>query len=98
MTKSNNKGGITNNKNLSFSKEGYIIIFVDKENQNRKGTKMSTITKEVALGKVEKISTVSDKIRKLNELGFARADIGRMLGKRYQHVRNVLEGDKIKKS
>jgi antitoxin component of MazEF toxin-antitoxin module len=40
------------------------------------------------------IKTVSDKIRALNQAGFARAEIARFLGKRYQHVRNVLEGDK----
>ena len=37
--------------------------------------------------------TVSDRIRALNAAGVARADIARFLGKRYQHVRNVLEGD-----
>jgi hypothetical protein len=39
--------------------------------------------------------TVSDKIRALNEAGYPRADIARVLGKRYQHVRNVLEADKL---
>lgn len=38
-------------------------------------------------------STVSDKIRALATAGYPRADIARFLGKRYQHVRNVLEGD-----
>ena len=38
-------------------------------------------------------ATVSDKIRALSAAGVARADIARFLGKRYQHVRNVLEGD-----
>jgi len=38
-------------------------------------------------------STVADKIRALAGAGVARADIARFLGKRYQHVRNVLEGD-----
>jgi hypothetical protein len=37
--------------------------------------------------------TVSDKIRALSRMGHTRADIARMLGKRYQHVRNVLEAD-----
>ena len=37
--------------------------------------------------------TTADKIRALDGAGFARADIARFLGKRYQHVRNVLEGD-----
>ena len=31
--------------------------------------------------------------RALDAAGYARADIARFLGKRYQHVRNVLEGD-----
>ncbi|HZZ34488.1 MAG TPA: AbrB/MazE/SpoVT family DNA-binding domain-containing protein [Caulobacteraceae bacterium] len=38
-------------------------------------------------------ATVSDKIRALGAAGYARADIARFLGKRYQHVRNVLEDD-----
>jgi hypothetical protein len=39
--------------------------------------------------------TVSDKIRALAQAGHPRADIARALGKRYQHVRNVLEADKL---
>jgi hypothetical protein len=39
--------------------------------------------------------TVSDKIRALDAEGYPRADIARVLGKRYQHVRNVLEADKL---
>ena len=41
-------------------------------------------------------ATVSDKIRALDRAGYARADIARLLAKRYQHVRNVLEADKIR--
>lgn len=37
--------------------------------------------------------TIADKIRALSAAGVSRADIARFLGKRYQHVRNVLEGD-----
>lgn len=40
-------------------------------------------------------ATVSDKIRALDAAGHPRAEIARLLGKRYQHVRNVLEGDKV---
>lgn len=40
-------------------------------------------------------ATVSDKIRALDAAGFPRAEIARLLDKRYQHVRNVLEGDKV---
>jgi len=39
----------------------------------------------------------SDAIRRLDTWGYARADIARILGKRYQHVRNVLEGDRTAK-
>lgn len=39
------------------------------------------------------LETVSDKIRALDAAGYARADIARFLGKRYQHVRNVLVDD-----
>jgi hypothetical protein len=38
-------------------------------------------------------ATVAGKIRALAGAGLPRADIARFLGKRYQHVRNVLEGD-----
>ena len=41
-------------------------------------------------------ASVSDKIRALDAAGFPRAEIARLLGKRYQHVRNVLEGDKTR--
>lgn len=40
--------------------------------------------------------TVSAKIRALDAAGIPRAEIARLLGKRYQHVRNVLEGDKLR--
>jgi hypothetical protein len=43
---------------------------------------------------VQPHSTVSDRIRALDAAGVARADIAKFLDKRYQHVRNVLEGDK----
>lgn len=39
-------------------------------------------------------ATVSGQIRALARLGWSRAEIARALGKRYQHVRNVLEDDK----
>jgi AbrB family looped-hinge helix DNA binding protein len=35
-------------------------------------------------------STWADKMRALDSAGFKRADIAQFLGKRYQHVRNVL--------
>ena len=41
-------------------------------------------------------ASVSDKIRALAAAGYPRAEIARMLGKRYQHVRNVLEADRVK--
>ena len=41
-------------------------------------------------------ATVSDKIRALDRAGYPRAEIARLLAKRYQHVRNVLEADKIR--
>jgi hypothetical protein len=45
---------------------------------------------------VASAATVSDKIRALNEAGYSRAEIAKLLDKRYQHVRNVLEADKIR--
>ena len=44
-------------------------------------------------GLTEGLQTVSDKIRALNRAGFSRSEIARFLGKRYQHVRNVLVAD-----
>jgi len=41
-------------------------------------------------------ASVSDKIRALDRAGLNRAEIARFLSKRYQHVRNVLEADKLK--
>jgi AbrB family looped-hinge helix DNA binding protein len=43
---------------------------------------------------VDHLSKKSDKIRALAARGLARADIARLLGVRYQQVRNVLERDK----
>lgn len=42
---------------------------------------------------VDSNATVSDKIRALAQAGYPRAEIARLLGKRYQHVRNVLVDD-----
>ncbi|MFI4935853.1 MAG: AbrB/MazE/SpoVT family DNA-binding domain-containing protein [Caulobacterales bacterium] len=42
---------------------------------------------------VRPYATVAGKIRALAGAGVPRADIARFLGKRYQHVRNVLEDD-----
>ena len=47
---------------------------------------------------VKACTSVSGQIRLLNKAGMSRGDISRTLGKRYQHVRNVLEGDKIAKT
>ena len=44
----------------------------------------------------EHLRTTSDKIRQLDAEGVARADIARELGIKYQHVRNVLEQDKLR--
>lgn len=46
--------------------------------------------------KLAALEKVSDKIRLLDRAGMSRADIARKLGKRYQHVRNVLERDREK--
>jgi hypothetical protein len=43
---------------------------------------------------VRPYATVSDRIRALDAAGVPRAEIAKFLEKRYQHVRNVLEGDK----
>lgn len=39
------------------------------------------------------LTTVADQIRLLDGEGYPRAEIARILDKRYQHVRNVLERD-----
>jgi bifunctional DNA-binding transcriptional regulator/antitoxin component of YhaV-PrlF toxin-antitoxin module len=40
-------------------------------------------------------ATVSDNIRALDRAGYKRSEIAALLGKRYQHVRNVLVDDKV---
>jgi len=49
-------------------------------------------------GLVRQQTTVAGKIRALAAAGVPRADIARFLGKRYQHVRNVLEDDAAQRS
>lgn len=39
---------------------------------------------------MDEMKTVSSKIRFLDGLGWTRSAIAKQLGKRYQHVRNVL--------
>lgn len=51
-----------------------------------------TIDKMILL--TEGIHTKADKMRVLERSGYARADIARFLGVRYQQVRNTLEGDR----
>ncbi len=52
-----------------------------------------TIEQSKAVGLID---TVSGKIRYLDKQGYPRADIARALGKRYQHVKNVLDADVVK--
>jgi AbrB family looped-hinge helix DNA binding protein len=47
---------------------------------------------------VDHLARKSDKIRALAARGVARADIARLLGVRYQQVRNVLERDKAREA
>jgi len=50
--------------------------------------------KQVAAG----LPSVSARIRALRDAGFERTEIARFLGKRYQHVRNVLVQDEERKA
>src|ERR1700745_4473048 len=47
---------------------------------------------------VEHLPTTSAKIRALSAQGVARAEIARLLGVRYQQVRNVLEREKARET
>ena len=49
--------------------------------------------KQKMMNIVQGFSTVSDRVRALDQAGYSRGDIARFLGKRYQQVRNVLVGD-----
>lgn len=40
---------------------------------------------------LDKLPSISAKIRYLDKENFTRSDIAKVMGKRYQHVRNVLE-------
>lgn len=58
-------------------------------------TNTTVTTKEVGLTKVQQTkfegyTSTSQKIRYLDSLGWSRSNIAKQLGKRYQHVRNVL--------
>jgi hypothetical protein len=52
------------------------------------------MTIDMMISLTEGIATKADKMRVLERHGYARADIARFLGVRYQQVRNTLEGDK----
>lgn len=45
----------------------------------------------IDVSRYDHLTTVSAKIRQMAKDGYKRADIARSLGKKYQHVRNVLE-------
>ncbi len=49
-------------------------------------------------GDLDDLPTTSAKIRSLDAQGVPRADIARQLNIRYQHVRNVLESDRLKRA
>lgn len=52
----------------------------------------------IALGTTEDTrGSITKAIIQLTDIGFSRMEISKMLGKRYQHVRNVLEDQKLKK-
>lgn len=46
---------------------------------------------KVQLEQIAALPTTSAKIRYLNKEGYPRADIARILNKRYQHIKNVLD-------
>lgn len=56
---------------------------------------MNSLPEDVR-GVIDTLPTKSAKIRALDERGYKRADIARLLEIRYQHVRNVLEADRMK--
>lgn len=55
-------------------------------NQKKSTPKLSDSVKS----KLGQMTTTSAKIRYLTKEGYDRGDVARILGKRYQHVRNVL--------
>lgn len=58
-----------------------------------KTTKNAPNLTKTESAKLDELTKVSDKIRYLNTLGWTRGAIATKLGKRYQHVRNVLVED-----
>ena len=66
-------------------------------NLEERGTRMKD--RAAAIDRIVRSdATKSDRIRDLNELGLARADIARALGVRYQFVRNVLVDDERRRA
>jgi hypothetical protein len=53
-------------------------------------TKNPTTNTTIDLTHLENLTTISAKIRYLNDLGIERGQIAKILGIRYQWVRNVL--------
>lgn len=51
---------------------------------------MNTKLNKTQSTKISKLSTTSGKIRYLSSQKFSRGEISKILGIRYQHVRNVL--------
>lgn len=63
----------------------YIIVNAKKESEMQKVT-----IKKIEKSKLVSFETVSAKIRYLDSRNYSKSEIARILGKRYQHVRNVL--------
>jgi hypothetical protein len=60
-------------------------------------TKIENFKNKADEAKTAEFKTTSDKIRYLNSKGYTRMQIAKLLGKRYQHVRNVLVADALVK-
>lgn len=59
-------------------------------NASNRNTKVIPTIEDSISEKLESLTTTSSKIRFLDSLGYTRGDISRILGVRYQWVRNVL--------
>lgn len=72
----------------NIQKEEQQVQTIDTNDKAKSLVKQVTEAQQTEL---DKLPTISAKIRYLDKENFTRSDIAKVMGKRYQHVRNVLE-------
>jgi len=74
----------------TMAKNKSATVTATPNNATSVASDTKTETPKVDLSKYNGLSTKSSKIRAMSHDGMSRGDIAKVLGIRYQHVRNVL--------